>query len=173
MSFHETDLTADKVVLPVGVDVPWGEWRQSAAPASLYTTGIEECIAVAVFDPLKRIGHMAHILARKHLQDALLPEFIESVTSSCDGDTNRLSLCIAGGKADEDSIQLFHGAMIRRQAIVSVFREIGVPEPWHISWNEDYFPQNLVLDCSTGDYALTSVKPIPRWPVQSTPEIVT
>jgi hypothetical protein len=170
MSFREVELTADKVVLPVGIEVPWGEWRQSSAFNTLYTTGIEECIAVAVYDPLRCIGHMAHILARKHLQDELLPDFVESIANSCDGETNRLSICIAGGRADEDSIQLFHSAMIRRKAVLDTFTELGIPKPWHIAWDEEYIKSNLDLDCSSGINTLTRVYPARRWPAQTTPE---
>ena len=169
MSFSKFEMTADKVVLPVGTEVPWGEWRQSSASNTLYTTGIQECIAIAVYDPLKRIGHMAHTLARKHLLDKLLPDFIESVANSCDSETSRLSLCIAGGRADEDSIELFHGAIIRRKTVVDAFSLLGVSEPWHLDWDEEYLTHNLELDCSNGDFSLTSVYPAPRWLVQTTP----
>jgi hypothetical protein len=170
MSFREVELTADKVVLPVGIEVPWGEWRQARETDVLFTTGIEECIAVATYDPLRRIGHIAHILARKHLQDELLPDFVESLANSCEGETNRLSICIAGGRADEDSIQLFQGAMIRRQGVIDTLRLLGVQEPWHIVWDEEYIKSNLELDCATGDFTVTRVRRVRPLPTQTPPE---
>ncbi len=163
MSFREHELTVDKVILPIGVEVPWGEWRQATSPTALFTTGIRECIAVATFDPIKRVGHMAHILANTPSQEDLLPTFVESIVDKCDGQTSRLEVCISGGRADEDSLRHFSAALGRRSAVVRTFTELGIPDPWHIAWDEEYLPQNLQLDCSTGDFSLTRVRPIPRW----------
>ena len=158
MSLEVLVTSADKVVPPVGVEVPWGEWRQGNESDILYTSGAEECIAVAIYDPVKRLGHMAHILARQQSQDEILPSFTNAILGSCEGDTERLSICLAGGRLDEDSIRLFRAAMNRRSRVVKTFEKIGIPDPWYIEWDEEFLPQNLELDCSTGNYRLTRVK---------------
>ncbi len=42
MSLSKVELTADKTVLPVGIEVPWGEWLQSSAHSAVYTNGIDD-----------------------------------------------------------------------------------------------------------------------------------
>lgn len=165
MSLEVLETSADQVVLPIGVEVPWGEWRQGNESDILYTSDAEECIAIAVFDPIKRLGYMAHILAREQSQDEILLPFTTAILKNCEGDAERLSICLAGGRLDEDSITHYGAALNRRNRVVKTFEKIGIPDPWHIEWDEEFIPQNLELDCSTGDYRLTRVK---RAPFRST-----
>jgi len=80
---------------------PFGDFKISSN--SLYTEGIGPCLSIALYDPIRKIGGLAHI-SGFHPREALSPEYIIHSMVAEFGVYQKLEAVLAGESLRKDRI---------------------------------------------------------------------
>lgn len=133
--------------------VPPGEVVTGDKRDALFSTGVGACMEIAIYDSVRRIGHMAHVHSTAGSQEEAFLK-LRTRLRSYDADPGHLMAWVTGGSSDAS----VPGQPLRTQAMERL-ADLGLNPDSNLSveWNDD---ESLLLatalDCENGVHAVSS-----------------
>ena len=134
------------------IEVGTMESATAHSPDILYSGGIGPCIAIAIYDPYSKIGHMMH---SPDFELVNLKEDIEKIVQQSK-DPSSLKVYAIGNSLDsEDDEELQNFVLNNRILVEKTLKEIFGEHQLEIFWAPSDHICTLTLDILRGEFSTT------------------